>query len=203
MENELFKKFYEGDSDFVQPNEIEKTILFRSRQFENVVMSTKKIKHLSNSFIEMLCKKYRRGFLKGYQIKRSSYTLSIVTKDMREMYENEDVHRTIYSIKIDTEKNTLKKYLNYDIDLPGDYCIEICVCLQTETYEYFEDFSLRDDIPYIEAFKVELCCVCYENKPNILYPDCLHLAICIDCQEKGDFKQCQLCRKEITYKIKI
>ena len=156
--------------------------------------------------------KYKRGFLKGYPIKRSIYTLSLVTKETMEMYENEDVHKNIYSLKIDAGNKILEKYLNYDIDLPGDYCIEICVCLQTETYEHFEeDFSMYDEDyrkiekrnPFIEAFKVELCCICYENKPNILYLNCLHLSICNVCQGKGNLKKCQLCRKEITHQIKI
>ena len=177
MENELFKLFYEGEGEFVQPEEIEKIILFRSRQFKNVVMSTKKNKYISNSFIERLCMKYKRVFLKGYPIKRSSYTLSLVTKDEDE----EEVHRNIYSITIDTENNTLEKYLNYDINLPGDYCFEICVSLQTELYENFEEEEfynfrmceenyrkIEERKPNVEAFKVELCCVCHENKPNIL-----------------------------------
>ena len=216
MEDNLFKLYFEGDSEFVMDYEIEKIILFRTKQFKNLIMSTKKIKHISNSFIESLCEKYRRGFLKGYPIKRSSYTLSLVTKDTREMYEDEEVHKNIYSLTIDTENNTIEKYLNYDIDFPGDYYIEICVCLQTEIYEnvseeefynfrmYDENYrNIKKQKPYIEAFKVELCCICYESKPNILYLDCLHLSICNECQKKGNFKNCQLCRKKITHQIKI
>ena len=35
-----FKRYFEGEAEFVQPYEIKKILLFRTRQFENIAMST-------------------------------------------------------------------------------------------------------------------------------------------------------------------
>ena len=41
---------------------------------------------------------------------------------------------------------------------------------------------------YKSAIKEELCCICFVNKPNILYFDCYHFSTCDDCDQKGKFK---------------
>ena len=48
------------------------------------------------------------------------------------------------------------------------------------------------------------CIICYENKSNILYLDCLHVCVCDVCDSKGKFKKCPLCRTKIkNQKIRL
>ena len=48
------------------------------------------------------------------------------------------------------------------------------------------------------------CIICFENKPNMLYIECLHLCVCNVCDTKGKFYKCPMCRTKIkNQKIRI
>ena len=59
--------------------------------------------------------------------------------------------------------------------------------------------------PPIETYRQDCCVVCLESKPNILYLDCMHIAICDSCDrlKKTHRKNCDVCRAEISKRIKI
>ena len=70
-----------------------------------------------------------------------------------------------------------------------------------------ECFFIKPDeyTPPIETYRQDCCVVCLESKPNILYFDCMHIAICDSCDrlKKTGRKNCDVCRAEISRKIKI
>ena len=59
--------------------------------------------------------------------------------------------------------------------------------------------------PPIEAHREDCCVACFEAKPNILYLNCLHMAICDSCDrlKKTHRKNCDMCRAEIFKRVKI
>ena len=59
--------------------------------------------------------------------------------------------------------------------------------------------------PPVETYRQDCCVVCLESKPNILYLDCMHIAICDSCYrlKKTHRKNCDVCRAEISKRIKI
>ena len=59
--------------------------------------------------------------------------------------------------------------------------------------------------PPVETYKQDCCVVCLESKPNILYFDCLHIAICDSCDrlKKTSRKNCDVCRAEISRRIAL
>jgi len=70
------------------------------------------------------------------------------------------------------------------------------------------DSSVTDDessaklSTYDNNSKDELTCViCYENKKNIMFKDCKHIAVCNICSKK--IKDCPICRKKIKKKPEI
>ena len=46
---------------------------------------------------------------------------------------------------------------------------------------YLMQRSTTPIAPKVEAFKEDCCMICLEVKPNILYLDCLHIAVCDSC----------------------
>ena len=70
--------------------------------------------------------------------------------------------------------------------------------VESENEDYIEIIPVIEDV-----FKIEECCICLTNTPNIINIPCLHLSICQECEEKGKFKKCITCRKSINRKIKI
>ena len=61
--------------------------------------------------------------------------------------------------------------------------------------------------PPIETYRQDQCVVCLESKPNILYLDCMHIAICDSCDHVKRTararKNCDVCRTEISKRVKI
>ena len=59
--------------------------------------------------------------------------------------------------------------------------------------------------PPVETYKQDCCVVCLESKPNILYLDCLHIAICDSCDrlKKTHRKNCDVCRSKISRRIAL
>ena len=59
--------------------------------------------------------------------------------------------------------------------------------------------------PPIETYRQDRCVVCLESKPNILYLECMHIAICDSCDrlKKTKRKKCDVCRTKISKRIKI
>ena len=83
--------------------------------------------------------------------------------------------------------------------------------------DYSDDESTDDEIPGeestdeeeytppIEMYRQDHCVDCLESKPNILYLDCMHIAICDSCDriKKTNRKNCDVCRAEISKRVKI
>ena len=59
--------------------------------------------------------------------------------------------------------------------------------------------------PPVETYRQDCCVVCLESKPNILYLDCLHIAVCDSCDrlKTTHRKNCDVCRAEISKRVKI
>ena len=84
---------------------------------------------------------------------------------------------------------------------------------ETEDESYYDETELDDEpeepeeeIPKVNIgsiLKINDCCVCFENTSDLLYLPCKHVHSCNDCDEKGKFKKCPICRTKIKLKIKI
>ena len=70
------------------------------------------------------------------------------------------------------------------------------------------DYDSNDEDVYDNIVKKTIsepeCIICFENKSNILYLECLHVCVCNVCDSKGRFNKCPLCRIKIkNQKIRI
>ena len=59
------------------------------------------------------------------------------------------------------------------------------------------------DIPTFKILKMDDCVICLNNKPEIMFYDCLHCCVCSDCEKVKPLMKCPYCRKEIIAKIII
>ena len=57
--------------------------------------------------------------------------------------------------------------------------------------------------PKVKAFREDCCVICLESTPNILFLDCLHIVVCESCDDMKVSKNCDVCRAEISKRIKI
>ena len=77
-----------------------------------------------------------------------------------------------------------------------------------EEYHYDPPDEKEDPpAPLIEPHRQDHCVICLESKPNILYLECLHIAVCASCDnmkiDDSLTKNCDVCIAEISRRIKI
>ena len=51
-----------------------------------------------------------------------------------------------------------------------------------------------------KTFKSDECVICLTNLPNILFCNCRHIAICVECEEMKSLALCPVCKTEKTIK---
>ena len=78
---------------------------------------------------------------------------------------------------------------------------------QRDRILYRTSNSIDATEPPVETYRQEKCVICLEAKPNILYLDCMHIAICDSCDQlKSETSlrlMCDVCRAEISKRVKI
>ena len=47
-----------------------------------------------------------------------------------------------------------------------------------------------------QIFKSEECVICLTNIPNVLYCNCGHIPICVECEKVKSLKNCPICKTE-------
>ena len=57
--------------------------------------------------------------------------------------------------------------------------------------------------PIEESFKTDTCVICLDKEPNILFTDCNHICMCLECEKIKPSVKCPYCRNEISKRIKI
>ena len=158
---------------------------------------------LSKKHFDDIVTQYKNYYFDGnVQAKESSYRLYIgMVKD----YEFNEYN--IYSIDYNNIKDKIfnenKYYSNFKVE--GNFNIYIKVSVRWwEDYNSDEEYDSEDDEPARKTITEPECIICFENKPNILYLECLHVCVCNECDRKGKFSKCPICRTKIkNQKIKI
>ena len=74
-----------------------------------------------------------------------------------------------------------------------------------EVYDSENTDEEEEDTPPTETYRQDCCVICLESKPNILYLDCMHIAICDSCDrlKKTRRHKCDVCRRRIFERVKI
>ena len=85
--------------------------------------------------------------------------------------------------------------------------MELMNRLRTPQAEEMNDDVTVPFTPPDETFRQERCVICLESAPNILYLDCMHIAVCDFCDNMKRTTalrlRCDVCRATISRRIKI
>ena len=60
--------------------------------------------------------------------------------------------------------------------------------------------NLERKINASKSFKSDECVICLTNPPNVLFCNCGHLCLCVECEEMKSLKVCPVCKTENTIK---
>ena len=169
---------------------------------DNIYDTTTKeiIFNISKRHFDDIILQYKNYVLNGVSTTESSYALYVsIFKD------DEWEFKHIYSILLDHESDRISWENKYDsnAEIEGEFFIGIDVVVYVSPEDkdhYDEDYNYK----LKKSIKEDECVICFNNKANILYTECLHFVVCDGCDKKGKFSKCPLCRKNIkNQRIKI
>ena len=158
---------------------------------------------LSKMYLDQLILQYKNYIIEDQPTSESSYRLSAV------IIENDEIkYKHIYSCFYNNVRDRISwenKY-NDNFDIEGNFflCIDVNAMVIPD-YDSDDDYDeVEDNKPARKTILEQECVICFENKSNILYLDCLHVCVCNVCDSKGKFNKCPLCRTKIkNQKIRL
>ena len=69
-------------------------------------------------------------------------------------------------------------------------------------YEEDEDDEIEEECEEMKiinasnSFKSDECVICLTEPPNVLFCNCGHIAICVECSKIERLEQCPVCKTE-------
>ena len=190
-----------GANSFDNPGRLLK-LIFKTKDIEGST-TAEEVFILSKRHFDDIVTQYKNYYFGGnFQAKESYYRLYIgMVKD------HEFNEYNIYSINYDNIKDKIcnenKYYSNFEVE--GNFNIYIKVSVVWwEDYNSEEEDDSEDEEPPRKTVTEPECIICFENKPNILFLECLHVCVCNVCDSKGKFSKCPMCRtKTKNQKIRL
>ena len=75
---------------------------------------------------------------------------------------------------------------------------------ESEVEDEPEEEEIEEDpVAVSKPFKTDQCVVCLFKEPSVLFLECLHYCVCLECEEANPFRKCPSCRKSIETKVMI
>ena len=170
---------------------------------DNIYDTTTKeiIFNISKRHFDDIILQYKNYVLNGVSTTESSYALYV-----RILKDDEWEFKHIYSMLLDHESDRISWENKYDsnTEIEGEFFIGINVVVYVSPPEDEDHYDEYYNYKLKKSIKEDECVICFNNKANILYTECLHFVVCDGCDSKGRFNKCPLCRKKIkNQRIKI
>ena len=170
---------------------------------ENMFCETTKeeIFIISKMYFDNYVNMYKNYTIEGMQSTESTYKLTVGVLE-----DDELKYKHIYTISYDNIGDRIAWENKYDenFSIEGTFFVALDISIYVMPDYDPDDMDEDDPKPILKAITEKECVVCYENKPNILFTECLHIVICSSCDTKGKFTKCPFCRTKIkNKKIKI
>ena len=159
--------------------------------------------NISKGHFDDIILQYKNYILNGEPTTESTYKLYVaIFKD------DEWEFKHIYSISLDHESDSIGWENKYDSNttIEGEFFIGIDVMVYVSPIDEDEENYIEEEEDYKikQSIQEDECVICYENKANVLYTECMHMTVCEECDKTGKFSKCPLCRKKIkNQRIKI
>ena len=155
---------------------------------------------LSKMYFDQLIQQYKNFTIEDQPTTESSYRLTVG------LIENDELkHKHIYSCFYNNVEDRISWENKYDdnFDIESDFFVSIEINAMV-ILDYDSNDEDEDDKPIRKTITESECVICFENKPNMLYLECMHLCVCNRCDGKGKFHKCPMCRTKIkNQKIRI
>ena len=155
---------------------------------------------LSKMYLDQLILQYKNYIIEDQPTTESSYRLSVgIIED------DELKFKHIYSCFYNNIRDRISWENKYDDNFNIEGSFFVCIDVDAMVIpDYDSNDEVEDYKPARKTILEPECIICFENKSNILYLECLHVCVCNVCDSKGRFNKCPLCRTKIkNQKIRI
>ena len=155
---------------------------------------------LSKMYLDQLILQYKNYIIEDQPTTESSYRLSVgIIED------DELKFKHIYSCFYNNIRDRISWENKYDDNFNIEGSFFVCIDVDAIVIpDYDSNDEVEDYKPTRKTILEPECIICFENKSNILYLECLHVCVCNVCDSKGRFNKCPLCRTKIkNQKIRI
>ena len=155
---------------------------------------------ISKMFFDQIILQHKNYVIDDHQTTESSYGLFVG------IYSDGELNfKHIYSCSYNNVLDRVSWENKYDDNFSIEGTFFVCIDVKAM---YFEDYDPyidedEDDLPIRKTITESECIICYENKPNMLFTECMHLCVCNICDIKGRFSKCPMCRTQIKTNNKI
>ena len=193
-----------------QRSAYEKRLYFKSKKIEYGTYTPHEIYSHTLPYLIDLQVLYKNDQIDQMYATKTTYRVRVVG--------NEELDLCIYYVEIDNTGSTIREsniYDNITQNIPAPYKIKIDINIYVPTpqEELLNEFGgVIGRIQELEAevralsitptrkkfIKDDTCCICLENPPTLLYPNCGHACTCNSCKAQQDLTSCPKCRTEVT-----
>ena len=153
-------------------------------------------------YFDSYVNKYKNYIINNEPTTESTYRLTVGVLEDDELN-----YKHIYSISYDNIGDRIAWENKYDenFSIEGTFFVALDISTYViPDYGFYNEEEDDEPKPILKAITEKECVICFENKPNILYTECLHVVSCSSCDTKGKFTKCPFCRTRINNKkIKI
>ena len=155
---------------------------------------------LSKMYLDQIILQYKNYIIEDQPTTESSYRLSVgIIED------DELKFKHIYSCFYNNIRDRISWENKYDDNFNIEGSFFVCIDVDAMVIpDYDSNDEVEDYKPARKTILEPECIICFENKSNILYLECLHVCVCNVCDSKGRFNKCPLCRTKIkNQKIRL
>ena len=123
----------------------------------------------------------------------------------------EDIKRIFYTSvnNLSMEDHTIiGRFLNNSDNfiVRGEFNEDLYEHLQDLYYDYLnqtEPIHRADEpkpLKALTSFRTDTCVICLTKPPKVLFTDCRHICICLECKEIKQLGKCPYCKTTISTK---
>ena len=173
-----FKFINEIDSSLTK---FKKNIIYDTDVMVSKENSIQNIFSFARPYLNKIIKFYKKFSFNNYPVIKGKYYLFID--------QNNKIIAS-YMITMDHKNNKILNYKKKDGEIKKEslYYLRIAV-------DIYINLNKKD-------YKTEeVCAICYDNKPNIIFKPCGHTSICKSCYNLGKINTCPMCRTKLTHAL--
>ena len=187
-----------------------KTIYFKTKAIESGRYTAEQIYSKTLPFLINFQIKYKNDRITNRPATKTSYEIYITGLNLYHSLYYTELDNNGSIIFVSDNYNNIQQYISspFKVNIKIEiYCDPEEEIMQTTAQllenirtltNQLQSLSIQPATRRKKFLKDDTCCICLENPPTILFPDCGHACTCNQCEEIKEQTECPKCRTRVT-----